>query len=60
MEQRKNFFADFGWHFFCVFVKISKKLQKPATHRKNNFIAKKIAKSVLMPPIFQISSSNLV
>jgi hypothetical protein len=37
MEQRKNFFADFGWHFFCVFVKISKKLgvmQKPAAHRK--------------------------
>jgi hypothetical protein len=27
MEQRKKFFfADFGWHFFCVFVKISKKL----------------------------------
>jgi hypothetical protein len=38
--NKEIFFADFGWYFFCVFVKISKKLgfmQKPAVHRKNNF-----------------------
>jgi hypothetical protein len=36
-NKEKVLFADFGWYFFCVFVKISKKLgvkQKPAAHRK--------------------------
>jgi hypothetical protein len=40
MEQRKIFFADFGFGFFFVFVKISKKMgamQKPAAHQKTNF-----------------------
>jgi hypothetical protein len=35
--NKELFFADFGWHFFCVLIKISKKLgvmQKSAISRK--------------------------
>jgi uncharacterized membrane-anchored protein YitT (DUF2179 family) len=49
-NKEKKIFADFGWYFFCVFVKISKKLrvmQKPAAHRKNNITVLSIFYGIL-------------